>query len=368
MPPSRLSPDERAARLTMQALKVQTAGKLKVIKEALQTHPQHVANIYEKCEHLGIIATGEAKGAPGNTSQSPGGKQPNHSAKLPLTSSPEAATPTRFAKAEGDDEGDPADQPDGHDERAQQGEASGSGGSSSCHGSDDAGPAGALVPSKYWKFDAMSAVKLKEFLEFMEPVVFSKFAIRAIGSKKGSSKSTLLELLEFATGLEPQHSIVGKLRNEVVLKGELKALNEANGRRCQGLRLPPLWATQGVYRLLLDPPGPNKKLLNQYTQKSIIVPESAEKKVACLERCTIEQNWSENNAYLLDEDGTVTLKIKDLFLTCASSDQDEPQAKKVRTKDPDCQPAIRQPGGPTLYDDEVPPPESEALAAAAEAE
>jgi len=368
MPPSRLSPDERAARLTMQALKVQTAGKLKVIKEALQTNPQYVANIYEKCEHLGIIASGEAKGAPaGRTSQSPG-KQPTHSAKLPLASSPEAVTPTRAVKAEGgDDEGTPAAQPDGHDERAQQDEASGSGGASSCNGSEEAGPAGALVPSKYWKFDAMSAIKLKEFLEFMEPVVFSKFAIRAISSKKGSSKSTLLELLEFATGLEPQHSIVGKLRSELVLKGELKALNEANGRRCQGLRLPPLWATQGVYRLLLDTAGP-KKLLNQYTQKSIIVPESVEKKVASLERCTIEQNWSENNAYLLDEDGTATLKIKDLFLTCAPSDESEPQAKKARTKDPDSKPAVRPPGNPTVFDDEVPPPGPEALTAAAVAE
>lgn len=105
------------------------------------------------------------------------------------------------------------------------------------------------VPHKYTRFDNASIEFVSEILSAIEPITYSKFALRAI---KNNKMRTLLEMLEFTTKVPRSTALVGDLRHIPSLKGKLMQHGEGVGARGHRLLLPPNWDEQGVFTLKAD--------------------------------------------------------------------------------------------------------------------
>lgn len=105
------------------------------------------------------------------------------------------------------------------------------------------------LPHKYTRLDNSSNEVLCDLLAALEPITFSKFALRAIRTNK---MKTLLELIEFACKVPRTTPLVGDLRHIPSLKAKLKEFAAGVDCRSHRIMLPPDWNVQGVYTLRAD--------------------------------------------------------------------------------------------------------------------
>lgn len=106
-----------------------------------------------------------------------------------------------------------------------------------------------LVPRKYTRFENASIEFLADILSAIEPITYSKFALRALKTNK---MRTMLEMLEFATKVPRSTALIGDLRHIPTLKSKLMQHCEGVGARGHRLLLPPNWDSQGVFLLKAD--------------------------------------------------------------------------------------------------------------------
>lgn len=105
------------------------------------------------------------------------------------------------------------------------------------------------LPHKYTRLDNSSNEVLCDLLAALEPITFSKFALRAIRTNK---MKTLLELIEFACKVPRTTPLVGDLRHIASLKTKLKVFAAGVDCRSHRIMLRPDWNAQGVYTLRAD--------------------------------------------------------------------------------------------------------------------
>jgi hypothetical protein len=100
----------------------------------------------------------------------------------------------------------------------------------------------------------MPIVHLRQWLETVEPAVFSAANLKAVVKRgqRDQSRQVITEIIEFTTGLDPSTNLFGRSMDEAGMNkfvSELVQTYKDMGRRGRDIMLPPDWARDGVYSL-----------------------------------------------------------------------------------------------------------------------
>eukprot|EP00971_Amphidinium_carterae_P089938 1780433-Amphidinium_carterae.2 len=133
-------------------------------------------------------------------------------------------------------------------------------------------------------------------LPSIEPASLSGANLRAV-EKRAGGKSSLLKILTYLVGLDPDYRVCGHLRSWTALLGALKERSELRGRRGRELVLPVDWIAQGLYGIEQGC-GEGVCILHRGTQVSKTIPWEDVPACSSYEDLCIVQNWSESKAAL----------------------------------------------------------------------
>lgn len=294
---------QKARRLEEQAVALAARGKAQAVSQAMKKHPKVTDALYDLCRRelkkIGVdIDNDDSEAAPAAAP-----------ATLALTDAPHNP------------------QPDGS-----VGSEAAMSMASLGHGGDRAGSS-ADGDNMIKRIDQCTSSELSDLLSSVEEVVLSKHALKALlrPGQRAIAKEPLMQIMEFMLGLSRSHRLTMAQHLRPTLKDQLKAMNEANGRRAQNLRLPPVWTECGIYTLLNTSP-PVVKICHTPTNSVRVVPE-------ChltgydLQRLYIAVNWSEDSAFLAVSDGMLNLPLQVLF-SKERMDGLQRSAKKRRGENP----------------------------------
>ena len=140
-------------------------------------------------------------------------------------------------------------------------------------------------------------------------------------ARRAVPKASLLNLIEYLTGLKHDSWIgtTGPLKSFDYLAEALGRLNVLRGRRGRDVRLPPDWASDGVYRVFVSPEGRvgiQHKFLEKHSMASL--PDQQLRIVRFPASLLIEKNWSETDALLVEVKGKLRFRIASLFADLVS--------------------------------------------------
>lgn len=257
----------KAERLQAQALTLQTKGALQKVQVGLRTFPQYTATAYEHLKRtmardgidLDTITEKDTKSAPGKRGNG-GANRPE--VPLMLTDGDsEAATPVAPP------------------------------------------PAPATT-----RLSSLAAAMLVRFMEGFEPVVFSRSALRALQERgmRAPPKAVLLQLIEFCTNMRGDSQVRPPSDEAAIeqITNSMATANENHGRRAMSLRLPPDWRASGLYEVVMPPANTDGvvKIRNKRSGLERVVPGGVLLGHPT-DRLYIEQNYSEDGAYLTAEGG-----------------------------------------------------------------
>ena len=137
--------------------------------------------------------------------------------------------------------------------------------------------------------------------------------------RKAIPKQSLLALLEFLTGMRPDTWIgtSGKLKEFHYLSQALQTLNTKRGRRGRDVRLPPSWGQDGVYRVEARDDDDGIQIVHKFVGGETplvrcLGPDHV-KMIRDRAALTIEKNWSEVDALLVEVRGKIRLRLSVLF-------------------------------------------------------
>ena len=156
----------------------------------------------------------------------------------------------------------------------------------------------------------------KKVLSLIEPISLGPLALRGCLEKgnREVTKSSLLELIEFSTGLDPSTALHGEFKHIPTLKAQLGVLNAQVGRRARDLQLPAQWGLHGVY--LLDCSDPSEPMLiHQYAGWKSKIPKTSGDIIDASGLQT-SHNYSESRAKLHFSDASLD------FIYCSSVSPD----------------------------------------------
>lgn len=153
------------------------------------------------------------------------------------------------------------------------------------------------APHKYTRLDNCSIDFVTSLLSAVEPITFSRFALKAVKSNK---LNTLLEVLEFACKIPRTTPLTGDLRHIPSLKQKLLGQARALNNRAHTLRLPPDWEAQGVF-VLREVGQQDIVFYHRYAETTRPWPAAMRLKdsagdVISADRLRIERNYSEDTA------------------------------------------------------------------------
>eukprot|EP00971_Amphidinium_carterae_P339322 6477055-Amphidinium_carterae.2 len=133
-------------------------------------------------------------------------------------------------------------------------------------------------------------------LPHLEPASLSGANLRAV-EKKSGGKASLLKMLTFLVGLDPDYRVCGHLRSWQALLAALKERSEARGRRGREMVLPVDWNAQGLYGIEQGCQE-GVRIQHRGTEVSRTIPWEEVPACGSYEELTIVQNWSESKAAL----------------------------------------------------------------------
>lgn len=209
--------DEQAANLERRAVEIRQKQALKEIQAVLRAHPHLSLDIVQYIRGLGLQAT-----------DSTGTKS-----KPSLVTEGQAARKTALKRKQDDI-------------------------ASEIHADFQDMDPKELVPPDALTFSALKLSMLQtHVLARLEPNALSVANVRnAYGKGHGGAiKTTCLNLLQMATGLDPDTPIVGKMRIWENLWDFLAKLNKERGRRLADETLPIDFETRGLYDILVTADG-----------------------------------------------------------------------------------------------------------------
>jgi hypothetical protein len=157
----------------------------------------------------------------------------------------------------------------------------------------------------------MSVFYLKRVCAAIEPVAWSPLCVKGCVQKnrREVAKTSLAELLEFATGVGPDTPLTGRMRHLPSLVLQLQKLNEARGRRCRDLPLPICWQERGAYQVQA---GANGQLLLHSRYGGWTTPLPKQWQAAKLEQVSLRLNFSEERAEVQVDGSIESLKCLSL--------------------------------------------------------
>ena len=282
MPPSKKSPEERAAAHVLRAQSIRYEAQSRAIHTWLRSRPDLIPDVHA---HLSALLNGGQSNAGGDARAVP---VPDSGARVPLAlpwvsaggavvpGPATAAAATATASRESAPLGAGVEM-DGKETQTQNNDV--------------------IAPHNY-SFAAMSVQNLKSLLECLDQRVFNRFNIKQI-SVKGEAKRNkqmLLEILEFATNVAVNGSPDCRTWSE--LKEVLVKKYIYLGSRAAELPLPPKWSDDGVYSLSMEEDGKMKikhNFLADHPERILDLPTGWS-----AERVMLVDNFSESGAYLSD--------------------------------------------------------------------
>jgi len=199
--------------------------------------------------------------------------------------------------------------------------------------SGEAGVSRNDIPRCYTKVGTLPPGYIQHALAQVEKISLSANAMRALccRGQKTPGKAKLLELFEFMTGLSPEDDFPPVLHNIPLLTRSMQHYNLARGRPAREMSLPAMWASDGIYKVILPGEGdePGAKLQVQHTILKITkpVPENFDTS-GPLENIYVEKNFSERRADLVNPASCCRRNLKSLF-----PEADEAHFKAIELKE-----------------------------------
>lgn len=158
------------------------------------------------------------------------------------------------------------------------------------------------VSEKYWVMHEMGKGWFRDKLfPALEPRSFSRSNMRSMRldpDHDGTLKDTLLEMLEYCTGLNRDVRLTGCFRNWNNVVEEAVEKYHDLGRRGLDLPLPPKWAEDGVYSVLAVQATSGVKIIHKLTKETADVPPQDCPSFDSQDQLTILDNYSEMSAAL----------------------------------------------------------------------
>lgn len=290
---------EKAARLQQEAVRLQSLGKYQILMRALKAEPQFVQYLYTQLE--GVFS------AKGRSLVDSYGKKTdvNHSHDSGPAECSGRASP-KVTKRLAITNGEPGD--DGSCDGASQEERS-----------DEEEAASGLKT-----LQSCSASVLVSLCSGIERIVFSKSALTAL-QKRGHReppRASLLELIEFTTGLEPSMEVDVSEEKLEQTKAVMHDLNMRYGRRGLELSLPASWADQGVYELTINAQAETASIKNRYLDIQRRIPQHVTTGYN-LKNLYLDMNFSASRAMLRSRMGMLSFSVILLFSSQALSESKE---------------------------------------------
>lgn len=173
------------------------------------------------------------------------------------------------------------------------------------------------IPRSETTLEMLHMTRINLMVRSLEPVAFSDNNLRSLkpSAKKQATKASLLQLIEFSTGVSPDTYLgtEGTLKSQKVLITRRRELNQHNGRRSRELPLPPKWAQMGFYRVDIADGTiyVEHRFADDRSRRQL--PSSQARLVHDAKALKIERNWSEMNAMLTETRGSIRYKIHLMF-------------------------------------------------------
>eukprot|EP00971_Amphidinium_carterae_P072372 1431697-Amphidinium_carterae.1 len=111
---------------------------------------------------------------------------------------------------------------------------------------------------QYPNLNRLPVADLKNILRFMEPIVFSGFALQGLAprGKRAVNKDTLAQLVSYVTGVPYDQGLEGTYTSLLAAAEHMSKLNVANGQLGHSLVFPLVWEEHGHYSVVeLEEPG-----------------------------------------------------------------------------------------------------------------
>jgi hypothetical protein len=172
------------------------------------------------------------------------------------------------------------------------------------------------IPRCYTKVGSLPPHFLAHVINEVEPISLSKNAMRALCTRgqKAPSKTNLLELFEFLTSMGPDDDFLPVLHKIPVLVRSCVAFNERRGKPARDLRLPALWAHNGVYSIIIEEKEGQSEILVKHRILNITKPVPA-----VFDSCGqqneiyVEKNFSEHRALLVNPGNCAKWPLQNMF-------------------------------------------------------
>lgn len=169
----------------------------------------------------------------------------------------------------------------------------------------------------------------------LEPVACSRFSTQALipKQKREICQEHATNIIECMTGLDENIGIWGDLRDTLSLTRHLSALNMANGRPAQQLRLPPDWTEQGWW-VILEHSADKLSLSHRGSEKVVEVTPAQLGVIAGPNFLSVfvNQNYSMRRATLVDATGTKSKQCYNLYMVVV---KEEPVVEAQVKVEPD---------------------------------
>jgi hypothetical protein len=128
------------------------------------------------------------------------------------------------------------------------------------------------IPECYYYFGGTSGISvtiLKRILSALEPVSLSGYSLKACitHGKRDLTKDSLLELLEFCTGVSPTQEVKASMRYIPYLIQDLERYNISMNRRCRDLCLPPDFNGRNAIWKIIRCSKSTHRVFNQLTNE-----------------------------------------------------------------------------------------------------
>ena len=174
-----------------------------------------------------------------------------------------------------------------------------------------------LLPRTTTSFGGLHQDILMFLATNLGEAVITPYALAALkpSPKKNISKSSVQELIEYATECSPVAFIgtSGPLKVLGNLQRVLTELNSFHGHRLRCLPLPPIWESHGVYQFSIE--GSSIHITHKFLTERATRPLPSDQAAVVRDsaKLHIEANYSSKNAILTEDGGVLTFPLKKLF-------------------------------------------------------
>ena len=167
------------------------------------------------------------------------------------------------------------------------------------------------IPHCYTKLENCKAAFLESMLAEVAPIAFSQWHLKGLKQQckknKEDYQTSLTQILEYVTGMDPSAPLVGDRRHIPHLQKVCQEAASRLGHRASQCYLPLQWPTRGVYRLMIDDEEELVQVcLSQHPTRQVDLTPGLKKQLGTGDfmeiksRVEIACNWSDARACLID--------------------------------------------------------------------